>query len=71
MHTYAFITTDNCRVDVKATTAKAAWNKLQSIPSLKRQVTRAHFRYDSDGFSDIHKPYEYIDDKGGGNAAGE
>ena len=60
MKTYAFITIDNCRIDVRAATPQAAWNKLQSIPHLKRQLTRAYFCYDPDGFSSVNKPYEYI-----------
>ena len=54
MKTYSFKTEDNFRVDVKATTPKAAFNKLMSIPIIKNMgITKEYIKYNKDGLSDL------------------
>jgi|TARA_R100001530_G_scaffold133528_1_gene107024 hypothetical protein len=50
-NTYAFLTKDNFRIDVEASTPKSAYNKLNCIPHLRNKgITRHYYKYAKDGF---------------------
>ena len=50
-NTYAFITKDDFRIDVEASTPNSAYNKLNSIPHLRdKGITRNYYKYAKDGF---------------------
>tara|TARA_R110002012_G_scaffold319201_1_gene539042 strand:- start:68 stop:256 length:189 start_codon:yes stop_codon:yes gene_type:complete len=52
MNLYAFLTKDNYRLEVKASTAIAGYNKLKSIPYFKdKNITTNYYKYDSNGFT--------------------
>ena len=51
MNLYAFLTKDNTRLEVKASTAKAAFNKLKSIPYFDdNEITVFYYQYPKNGF---------------------
>ena len=50
-NTYAFLTKDNYRIDVEASTPNSAYNKLNCIPHLRNKgITRSYYKYSKDGF---------------------
>lgn len=51
MTTYAFLTKDSFRVDVEATSPRAAYRKLMSIPFFRHRITTAYIKYDKDGLA--------------------
>ena len=52
MNIYAFITKDNFRVEVEASSPIAGYNKLKSIPYFKdKNITKSYYKYDSNGFA--------------------
>ena len=51
MNTYSFLDENNFRVDVKACSPKAAYNKLMSIPHLARITTKTYIKYNSQGLA--------------------
>lgn len=51
MNTYAFLTKDSFRIEVKASTPKAAYKKLLSIPHLAIKLTPSFIKYDKDGLA--------------------
>jgi len=51
MKTFAFLTKDSFRVEVKASTPRSAYNKLMSIPHLAEKTTKSYVVYDRDGFT--------------------
>lgn len=54
MKTFSFKTKDNTRVDVKASTPKAALKKLLDISFFEDKVTSEFLEYDKDGIADIY-----------------
>lgn len=53
MNTYSFRTEQNTRIDVEASTPRAGYNKLMSIPQLRmRGITKSYIQYDRDEFGD-------------------
>lgn len=42
MRTYAFLTKDGFRVEVKASTPKSAYNKLMSVIHLSSKITKSY-----------------------------
>jgi len=53
MNTYAFLTKDSFRVEVKASTPRAGYNKLMSIPHLAVKVTKSYIKYDRAGLASL------------------
>lgn len=53
MKTYAFLTKDSFRIEVKASTPKSAYNKLMSIIHLKDNVTKSFIKYSKDGLASL------------------
>jgi hypothetical protein len=51
--TYAFLTKDSFRCEVKASGPKSAYNKLMDIPHLAEKVTKSYIVYDKDGLSSL------------------
>lgn len=51
MKTFAFLTKDSFRIDVKASTPRAAYRKLLSIPHLAEKITPSYIQYDKDGLA--------------------
>ena len=51
--TYSFLTTDSFRVDVKASSPKAAYNKLKSIPFHVDKITKSYIVYGKDGLASL------------------
>lgn len=49
MKTYAFYTKNSFRQDVKASSPKSAWSKIQSLPEFRDQFTGSYGVYDKDG----------------------
>ena len=55
MNTYAFITGDSFRVEVKATTPQAGYNKLKSISYFdNKKISKNYYKYSKAGFCCIH-----------------
>lgn len=54
MKTFAFLTKDSFRIDVKASTAKSAYRKLASVPNYSDKITKSYIQYDKDGLASIH-----------------
>lgn len=54
MKTYSFLTQNNFRMDVIATTPKRAYKNILSIVSNKGEVLPAFIEYDKDGISDYN-----------------
>jgi hypothetical protein len=54
MKTFAFLTKDSFRVEVKAYNAKSGYNKLKSIPHISRKLTKSYIQYDSQGLASLH-----------------
>jgi hypothetical protein len=54
MKTYAFITKDSWRVEVKASKPEAAYNKLLDIPYLRDMITTSYYEYDKDGLCSVY-----------------
>jgi len=54
MNTYAFLTNDSFRIEVKASTPKAAYNKLISISQFKNRVTRSWVKFNKDGLASAY-----------------
>ena len=51
MNLYAFLTKDNFRVEVKASSAIAGFNKLKSIPYFdSKEITVFYYQYPKNGF---------------------
>ena len=55
MNTYAFITGDSFRIEVKASTPQAGYNKLKSISYFdNKKISKSYFKYSKAGFCYIH-----------------
>ena len=54
MKTFSFKTKENTRVDVKASTPKAALKKLLAIDFFVDRITSEFLEYDKDGIADIY-----------------
>jgi len=55
MNTYAFITSDSFRIEVKASTPQAGYNKLKSISYFdNKKISKSYFKYSKAGFCCIH-----------------
>jgi hypothetical protein len=55
MKTFSFLTENSFRIDVKASTAKAGYNKLMSIPYIaNKKITKSYLEYDKDGFASVY-----------------
>ena len=55
MNTYAFITGDSFRVEVKASTPQAGYNKLKSISCFDdKKISKNYYKYSKAGFCCIH-----------------
>lgn len=52
--TYAFLTKDSFRIEVKASNEKAAYNKLMDIPFCAEKLTKSWIKYDKDGLASLH-----------------
>lgn len=63
MNTYAFITSNSFRIEVKASTALAGFNKINSVTHLKDKLTREYWKYDKDGFA-VNENVRYLKEKG-------
>jgi hypothetical protein len=53
MNTFAFLTKDSFRIEVKATSPKAAYNKINSITHLKDKITKSFVQYNSSGLANL------------------
>ena len=51
MNSYAFLTKDSFRVEVKASTPIAAYNKLMSIQYFADKITDSFIKYSKDGLA--------------------
>ena len=51
--TFAFITKDSFRCEVKASSPKAGYNKLMDIPHLAEKITKAYTSYNASGLSSL------------------
>ena len=51
MKTYAFLTKNSNRVEVKASTPEAGLKKLLSIPYFADSITETFIEYNKDGFA--------------------
>lgn len=54
MKTFAFLTKDSFRVEVKASNAKSAYNKLNSVTYFKDKITKSYIEYNKDGLASLH-----------------
>jgi hypothetical protein len=53
MKTFSFITSKSFRIDVKASTPRAAYNKLNK--QLIQHLTTSYYEYNKDGLVDVTK----------------
>lgn len=53
MKTFAFLTKDSFRIEVKASTPKSAYRKLVSITHLKDKITKSYISYNKDGLASL------------------
>ena len=60
MNTFAFEIKDGFRFDVRASTAKSAWNKINSISFMLEKATGNYFKYDKDGTHSNNLGWEQI-----------
>lgn len=49
MKTFTFYTKDGFRQDVKASSARSAWNKINSLPNFRERFSGTWGQYDKDG----------------------
>jgi hypothetical protein len=52
--TFAFLTKDSFRVEVKASSPLAAYKKLKDIPHIAENITASFIEYDKDGLANLH-----------------
>jgi hypothetical protein len=51
--TFAFLTKDSFRCEVKASNPKSAYKKLMDIPHLAKQMTKSYISYNKDGLASL------------------
>ena len=51
--TYAFLTKDSFRCEVRASNPKAGYRKLMDIPHLAKKITKSYISYGSSGLSNL------------------
>jgi hypothetical protein len=51
--TYAFLTKDSSRCEVKASSPKSAYKKLMDIPHLAKRITTSYICFNKDGLASL------------------